>query len=85
MLTGTGNGRLDAVSNALKEGLKIDYTITTYSENATELGSKSKAMCMIGITTTDGKVFWGAGVDTDIINASIYALVSAINNAEILG
>lgn len=85
VLTGTGNGRLDAVSNALKEGLGIDYTITTYSENATELGSKSKAMCMIGITTADGKVYWGAGVDTDIINASIYALVSAINNAEILG
>ena len=40
---------------------------------------------MIGITVADGKVCWGVGVDTDIINASIYALVSAINNSEILG
>ena len=27
----------------------------------------------------DGKVVWGAGVDSDIIVASINALVSAIN------
>lgn len=84
VLSGSGNGRLDAVSNAVKEGLGIDYTISTYSENATELGSKSKAMCMIGITLADGNVFWGAGTDTDIIHASIYALVSALDNSGIV-
>jgi len=83
-LSGSGNGRLDAVSNAIKEGLGVDYTISTYSENATELGSKSRAMCMIGITLADGTISWGAGVDTDIIYASIYALVSAIDNAGIV-
>lgn len=83
-LSGSGNGRLDAISNAIKEGLGVDYTISTYSENATELGSKSRAMCMIGITLADGTISWGAGVDTDIIYASIYALVSAINNAGII-
>ncbi|MCH5209091.1 MAG: 2-isopropylmalate synthase [Oscillospiraceae bacterium] len=84
VFTGQGNGRLDAVSNALKEGLGISYTINTYTENAIEQGSKSKALCMIGITLSDGKVFWGAGLDTDIINASVYALVSAINNSDLL-
>ena len=84
VFTGRGNGRLDAVSNALKEGLGISYTINTYTENAIEQGSKSKALCMIGITLSDGKVYWGAGLDTDIINASVYALVSAINNSDLL-
>ena len=84
VFTGQGNGRLDAVSNAIKEGMGLDYTINTYTENAIEESSKSKALCMIGITAKDGKVFWGAGIDTDIINASIYALVSAINNSDLI-
>ena len=71
VFSGKGNGRLDAVSNAVKEGLDLEYTINTYTENAIEQSSKSKALCMIGITLADGRVFWGAGVDTDIINASI--------------
>lgn len=84
VFTGQGNGRLDAVSNAVKEGLGLEYTINTYTENAIEESSKSKALCMIGITLKDGRVFWGAGIDTDIINASIYALVSAINNSDLV-
>ena len=84
VFSGKGNGRLDAVSNAIKEGLNLEYTINTYTENAISQGSKSEALCMIGITLKDGKVFWGAGVDTDIINASIYALVSAINNSDLV-
>ncbi|MCH5205119.1 MAG: 2-isopropylmalate synthase [Oscillospiraceae bacterium] len=84
VFSGQGNGRLDAVSNAVKAGLGIGYTITTYNENAIEQGSRSKALCMIGITLSDGRIFWGAGVDTDIINASVYALVSAINNSDLI-
>mgnify|MGYP000720887027 CR=1 FL=1 len=33
----------------------------------------------ISITGKDGKVYWGAGTDTDIITSSILALFSAIN------
>ncbi len=77
---GKGNGRLDAVSNAIKEGLGLDYHIGTYTEQALEQSSKSKAAAYIGISTEKG-VSWGAGIDTDIINASLFALVSAINNS----
>ena len=75
-----GNGRLDAVSNALQENLGVSYKDLTYSEHAPELGQASRAMAYIGITGEDGKTTWGAGMDTDIITASILALVSAINN-----
>ena len=36
-------------------------------------------MAYIGIKDTEGKMHWGAGMDTDIITASVMALVSAVN------
>ena len=74
-----GNGRLDAVSNALQENLGVKYTNLTYSEHALEVGQNSRAMAYIGITGENGHITWGAGMDTDIITASIQALISAIN------
>ncbi len=74
-----GNGRLDAVSNALQKNLGISYTNVTYNEHALEIGQNARAIAYISITTGDGKVVWGAGMDTDIITASIQALLSAIN------
>ena len=74
-----GNGRLDAVSNALQENTDVRYTDLTYSEHALEIGSSSRAVAYIGITGDDGRITWGAGMDTDIITASILALFSAVN------
>ena len=76
----SGNGRLDAVSNALKKQFRLDYTLQTYQEHALEKSSSSKAIAYVGINDKDGKDFWGAGVNQDIIVASIDALVTAINN-----
>ncbi|MBP5200820.1 MAG: 2-isopropylmalate synthase [Schwartzia sp.] len=74
-----GNGRLDAVSSALQQNLGVSYKDLTYSEHALEIGQASRAMAYIGITGENGRIYWGAGMDTDIITASILALVSAIN------
>ena len=76
----TGNGRLDAVSNALKKAYELKYTLETYQEHALERSSTSKAIAYVGIRKPDGTLAWGAGVDPDIIRASIDALVTAINN-----
>ena len=76
----TGNGRLDAVSNALKKAYELKYTLETYQEHALEHSSTSKAIAYVGIRKPDGTLAWGAGVDPDIIRASIDALVTAINN-----
>lgn len=78
-----GNGRLDAVSNAVKKELGLEYTLITYQEHALETSSQSQAVAYVGIETKDG-VFWGAGINTDIIDASVSALVSAINNSGIV-
>ncbi|MCI6171763.1 MAG: 2-isopropylmalate synthase [Selenomonas bovis] len=74
-----GNGRLDAVSNAIQKNLGVTYKDLTYSEHALEIGQSSRAMAYIGITGSDGKITWGAGMDTDIITASLQALFSAVN------
>ena len=76
----TGNGRLDAVSNALKKAYEMKFTLVTYQEHALEKSSSSKAIAYVGIQKPDGTLAWGAGVDSDIIRASIDALVTAINN-----
>lgn len=78
-----GNGRLDAVSNAVKDGMGLDYKLVTYQEHALETSSQSHAAAYVGIETDKG-VFWGAGIRTDIIDASVSALVSAINNSGLI-
>lgn len=79
-----GNGRLDAVSNAVKDALGIEYTIVSYTEHALDEGSTSKAVAYVSIEK-NSKIYWGTGIKTDIIDASISALVSAINNSDIFG
>ena len=74
-----GNGRLDAVSNALKKFLKTDYVLTGYEQHALSQSSASKALSYVGVES-GGKTYWGAGVDDDIIKSSYKALVSAVNN-----
>ena len=76
----TGNGRLDAVSNALKKAYNLDFSLVTYQEHALEQSSSSQAIAYVGIQTPSGKLAWGAGVNPDIIHASIDALITAINN-----
>lgn len=80
VVTNNGNGRLDAVSNAIKSYLGISYTIETYTEHALENGSASEAVTYVGISDENKKQYWGTGIDTDIINSSAKALISAVNS-----
>lgn len=78
-LTGNGNGRLDAISNALQTHLGISFTDLVYREHALEIGSSSQAISYIGITDANGNVHWGSGIDPDIMTSSVKALFSAVN------
>ncbi|MDD3619401.1 MAG: 2-isopropylmalate synthase [Desulfobulbaceae bacterium] len=77
----SGNGPLDAFCEALRDGLGLTFTLQAYHEHALNRGSSAKAVSYIMITDAEEKDFWGAGVDTDIIIASIKALLSAMNRA----
>ena len=74
----TGNGRLDAVSNAFKQYFDISYELSVYEEHSLSRGSSSKAVSYVGISC-NGKMYWGVGIDEDIIKSSIYALTVAVN------
>ncbi|MBQ8588195.1 MAG: 2-isopropylmalate synthase [Clostridia bacterium] len=81
MLRASGNGSLDAVSNALKKYTGKSYKLQDYSEHSMqEQGSQSVAAAYIGITDESGRIYWGAGTNTDIIHASADALLSAFYN-----
>ena len=75
-----GNGRLDAVSNALKKAYGFDYRLVTYQEHGLEQSWSSSGVAYVGISDEKSQLFWGAAVDPDIIRASNDALVTAINN-----
>ena len=78
-LIGMGNGALDAVSNALKTNLGIQYSNMQYFEHALEEGSHSRAAAYVGITDPVNHKAWAVGIDHDIMRASIKALIGAIN------
>ena len=80
-LKATGNGRLDAVSNAVKKQLGIEFSELTYEEHALTKGSSAQAITYVSITLPNGKKAWGAGIHDDIIASSINALFSAINRS----
>ena len=77
---GHGNGRLDAVSNAIMKHFDIKFALVTYEEHALQVGSNSQACAYVGIEVEGmDKATWGAGIHNDIIDASVYALISALN------
>ena len=74
-----GNGRLDAVSNAVKAFFGLDYSLVCYEQHALSQSSASKAISYVGVES-GGNCYFGAGVDDDIIKSSYKALTSAVNN-----
>ena len=77
-ITGVGNGRLDAVSNAIKHYFDVSYELSVYEEHSLTKGSSSRAVAYVGVVCNK-KRYWGVGIDADIIKASIQALVVAVN------
>lgn len=79
LLKGHGNGRLNAVSNAIREHFRFDYTVNGYEQHMLTEGSSSKAVSYLSIRS-DGRTYWGAGIHDDVATASVRALCAAVNN-----
>jgi 2-isopropylmalate synthase len=78
-IAASGNGPLDAFCSALKKDVTGEFSLRSYHEHALNEGSSAKAAAYIEIENPDGAVCWGTGVDTDIIIASIKAVLSSLN------
>ncbi|MGI6020090.1 MAG: 2-isopropylmalate synthase [Lachnospiraceae bacterium] len=81
VIVAKGNGRLDAVANAIKKHLGVEFSNLTYDEHALTEGSSSQAITYVSIMLPSGKKVWGAGIDEDIIMSSIRGLFSAVNRS----
>ena len=77
----TGNGRLNAVSNSFAEFFEKPCEIICYEEHALEDGSDSSAIAYVGIKGEDNRLYFGIGIDPDILRASIDALITAMNRS----
>ncbi|WP_163339679.1 2-isopropylmalate synthase [Desulfopila sp. IMCC35008] len=77
-----GNGPLDAFCTALKADITGDFRLCSYHEHAMNGGSSARAAAYIEIEKPEGTKTWGVGVDTDIIIASIKAVLSCLNRKE---
>jgi 2-isopropylmalate synthase len=75
--TGQGSGPIDAMVKAI--GLPFD--VLSYEEHSRGQGSAAQAVCYIEITTRARRTLFGAGAHSNIITASLLALLSAANRA----
>ncbi len=76
-ISGSGNGPIATFVNAL-DGVGIDVRVLDYTEHAMSGGEDARAAAYVE-AARDGRVLWGVGVDSNILTASLYAVVSAVN------
>ncbi|WP_367718768.1 2-isopropylmalate synthase [Nitratireductor sp. GISD-1A_MAKvit] len=78
LIKGVGTGPVDGFIDALSKHLGIDMSVVDYSEHSMHRGSNAAAICYMEVEHPGGKLF-GAGVNTNIVTASLEAVVSAAN------
>src|SRR5690606_33723548 len=76
--SGKGNGPIDGFINALSEHVGIPMTVVDYSEHSLQKGADASAICYMEVEHAGGRLF-GVGINTNIVTASLEAVVSAAN------
>ncbi|UJW76889.1 2-isopropylmalate synthase [Rhizobium sp. SL42] len=77
-IEGKGTGPIDGFVNALSTYLGIDLSVEDYSEHSLQHGSNAAAIAYVEMAHAGGKLF-GVGINTNIVTASLEAIVSAAN------
>jgi len=79
-ITGVGNGPINAFVKAIHAQGWKNFTLRDYRSHAIGTGSATESAAYVSISRdSDGKIFWGCGIDTNIELAGLFALVSAFN------
>jgi 2-isopropylmalate synthase len=78
-LKGEGNGPISAFCDALGS-IGVPVRVLDYAEHALSSGSDAQAAAYVECEA-GGEVFWGVGVDTNTVTASLRAVLSAVNRA----
>ncbi len=78
---GEGNGPIDALVAGLRAELGIAFEVRDYSEHALTAGSGASAVAYVEAEGPAGETWWGVGMDSSILDASLAAVVSAASRA----
>ena len=79
-IVGTGNGPLDGFVKALSTHFHKSITINDYEEHAISTGSDSEAVSYVTLDI-EGNLSLGIGQDSNIVVASLRAILSGCNRA----
>jgi 2-isopropylmalate synthase len=77
-VTGSGTGPIDGFVDALSRHIGVPLSVLDYSEHSMQRGSNAAAICYMEVEHPGGRIF-GAGINTNIVAASLEAVVSAAN------
>ena len=77
-ISGSGTGPIDGFVDALCRHIGIPLSVFDYSEHSLQQGSDAAAISYMEVEHSGGKIF-GAGINTNIVAASLEAVVSAAN------
>ena len=78
-LHGKGNGPIDAFVDAISRELHLTFEVRDYTEHALSAGAGATAVAYVEATDQSGRVWWGVGMDSSILDASLRAVLSAAN------
>jgi 2-isopropylmalate synthase len=76
-VVGHGNGPIAAFVAALQVGIGVDFDVVDYSEHSMGSGSNATAVAYVETVDGEGTVRWGIGTNTNIVTASLNAVLSA--------
>jgi 2-isopropylmalate synthase len=76
---GEGNGPIDALMSGLRSEMDVQFKVRDYHEHALTSGSEASAVAYVEAEDDDGATWWGVGMSSSILDASLEAVVSAAN------
>ncbi len=77
-IRGTGTGPIDGFVDALSRHIGVELSVLDYSEHSLQQGSNAAAISYVEVEYPKGRLF-GVGINTNIVAASLEAVVSAAN------
>lgn len=78
-ISGTGNGPISSLLNALGKRFNTNFEVESYSEHSVGQGSSTRAAAYIKVNV-NGTSQWGIGIHENITKASVHAILSFVNN-----
>ncbi|HET7523956.1 MAG TPA: 2-isopropylmalate synthase, partial [Acidimicrobiales bacterium] len=78
-ISGEGNGPVDALVHGLQSELGVELSVQDYHQHALTAGSEATAAAYVEVTAEGGNRFWGVGIDSSTLDASLEAVISAAN------